>query len=153
MEVLTSVPEVVRISSQDLHCLLRNLQVRHRKEEADGLTSHSVGTWGGHGQAPGWGLQHTVMALCIFPIPIPSAFYHCGYRDGCILKILLKEMPPLGNAPWWCKLSLKLMTHPPCSRLYNAQLKQRENEVETADILTFCPFTPLQSHFPQPEQP
>lgn len=32
-------------------------------------------------------------------------------------------------------------------------LSKRDNEAETADILTFCPFTPLQSHFPQPEQP
>lgn len=29
---------------------------------------------------------------------------------------------------------------------------ERENEVETADVLTFCPFTPLQSHFPQLEE-
>lgn len=138
-----SVPEVVRISSQDLHCLLRNLQVRHGKEEADGLASHSVGTWGGYGQAMGASAYSD--GIILFPIPIPSALWHCWYRDGCILKTLHEGLG-IGNALWWCKLPLKSIHYTPCSS------SERENEVETADILTFCPFTPLQSHFPQLEE-
>lgn len=83
----------------------------------------------------------------LLPTPGPPAL--C-----CCRETLLKgRRPGRGDAPRRCKCSWNQQLarlprdYTPCG------LSKQGNEAERADLLTFCPFTPLQSHFPQPEQP